>query len=385
MITRKRTTLIVLLTITALLVAAGIAWAAGTFPDVSEDDVHFDAIEWAAENGIVNGYTNGNFGPYDNITRGQAATMFQNYDEFAGGGDAGDCAACHDDTTLITGKQATWADSNHGMNTSFLRATSAGCAGCHSGGAFSMMVAAGQNPGTVPAGDPDPTRQGCRACHQIHETYTGADWALETVAPVELYAIAGSTFDGGKGNLCANCHQPRRGFPEPNDAGIITGISEHWGPHHGPQSATLLGVAGAGVDDGAPMLHYTGVADTCVGCHTAEVRSHTFAADIDACQACHPGAEDFDINGVQTEVQGRLDALALALEAAGALTLTEVAEGEPLDGHPSEEAIENGLPENEAIALFNWIYIAHEDKSLGVHNPGYTDAMLTAAEEALGM
>jgi hypothetical protein len=40
--------------------------------------------------------------------------------------------------------------------------------------------------------------------------------------------------------------------------------------------------------------------------------------------------------------------------------------------------------EATATALFNWIYIAHEDKSLGVHNPAYTRALIEASLEALG-
>jgi len=64
-------------------VAATAAYAAtSSFPDVDPNDTHADAINWAAENGIVNGYTNGNFGPYDPILRGQAATMFQNFDTY---------------------------------------------------------------------------------------------------------------------------------------------------------------------------------------------------------------------------------------------------------------------------------------------------------------
>ena len=172
------------------------------------------------------------------------------------------CSECHNDTNVITGKETAWSESLHGTGEAYVRGTSASCAGCHSGGAFSAMVAAGLNPSTVEAGDPDPTRQDCRACHAIHTTYTGEDWALESVAPVEMYAVEGVTFDGGTGNLCVTCHQPRRAFPEAVD-GVITGISSHWGPHHGPQSAMLLGVAGAGAE-GTPSAHATMVENTCV-------------------------------------------------------------------------------------------------------------------------
>jgi len=127
------------------------------------------------------------------------------------------CAECHTDTTLLTGKQTAWSESLHGTGEAYVRGSSASCVGCHSGGGFSEMVAAGLNPGSMEAGDPNPTRQDCRTCHQIHMSYTGADWALTTTDPVDLYAFEGTTYDGGAGNLCVNCHQPRRGslLPKP--------------------------------------------------------------------------------------------------------------------------------------------------------------------------
>ncbi|MEJ2265875.1 MAG: cytochrome c3 family protein, partial [Anaerolineales bacterium] len=282
------------------------------------------------------------------------------------------CTQCHNDSTLITGKRTAWSASRHGTGEAYVRGTSASCAGCHSGGGFSARIAAGLNPDEVEAGDPNPTRQDCRACHQIHTTFTSADFALETTDPVTLYAIEGATYDGGDGNLCVNCHQPRRGFPEAVD-GMITDITEHWGPHHGPQSAMLLGVAGAGVE-GQPSPHYAMVEDTCVGCHMGEGRSHTYEPDVATCQGCHADAEDFDVDGVQTEIQAELDRLGNALVAEGVLSDITA------DGHP----IVTEAPENVALALYNWIYIAHEDKSLGVHNSAYTRALLEASFAALG-
>jgi hypothetical protein len=233
------------------------------------------------------------------------------------------------------------------------------------------MIADGLNPGSIEEGDPNPTRQDCRACHEIHTTYTSEDWALRTTDPVELYAFEGVTFEGGEGNLCANCHQPRRQIDEAVD-GNIEVTSTHWGPHHGPQSAMLLGLAGAGDVEGSPAAHYTMVEGTCVTCHLGENDSHTFEPDVAACQGCHADIEDFDVNGTQTEVQEKLDQLEEALIAAGWLDE---------EGHPAVEAI----PEAEAAALWNWIFIAHEDESLGVHNPAYTRALLDASLEALGL
>jgi hypothetical protein len=282
------------------------------------------------------------------------------------------CTDCHNDTTLITGKETEWSTSLHATGTAYLRATEADCAGCHSGGAFSARIAAGLNPDQVEAGDPDPTRQDCRACHQIHTTYTKDDFALETTDPVTLFAVEGATFDGGEGNLCVNCHQPRRDAPVAEN-GTITGITSHWGPHHGPQSAMLLGVAGAGAT-GKPSPHYTQVENTCVGCHMGDGKNHSFEPDIATCQKCHADAENFDIDGVQTEIKGRLDELGAALVKAGVLD-----QNTP-DGHP----IVTEAPEGVGIALYNWLYIEHEDKSLGVHNVAYTRALLDASFAALG-
>jgi hypothetical protein len=281
------------------------------------------------------------------------------------GGDLG-CADCHNSTNIITGKMTEWDESGHGMNESYVRGTSSSCAFCHSGGGFVMATANGQNPGEVTEGDPDPTRQDCRTCHNIHTTYTGADFSLRTMDPVDLYEVPGMTYDGGMGNLCANCHQPRRLISEAvNDT--ISGISSHWGPHHGPQSAMLLGVAGAGVPDGVPHAHYRGVENTCVGCHMYG-ENHTFEPNVKACQKCHdPDQSDFDVDGVQTAVSNMVDQLGERLLAYGLIN-----ENSP-DGHPTVSKAQT----EQAMALWNWLYVAHEDKSMGVHNPDYAIALLS--------
>ena len=282
------------------------------------------------------------------------------------------CGDCHDPSNLITGKQTQWAESGHGTGESYVRGTRSSCAGCHSGNAFAERVEAGLDPDEVLAGDPDPTRQDCRACHMIHETYTMTDFALKTEAPVDLYAVDGETFDGGEGNLCVGCHQPRRVIPEAV-GGVISGISSHWGPHHGPQSSTLLGVAGAGVSD-AVSPHYGAVTNTCVDCHMGDGRDHHFEPDVATCQRCHPDATNFDYNGVQSEVAGMIFDLGELLVAAG--LIDENTE----DGHP----IVSEAPEDQAVALWNWILVAHEDKSFGVHNPEYTKALLEEGLTRMG-
>jgi len=279
-----------------------------------------------------------------------------------------DCMSCHDDTTLITGKQTGLSEAVHGTGEAYLRGTSAGCAGRHSGGGFSMMVAAGLRPDQVTEGDPTPTRQDCRTCHQVHTSYTTADWALETTAPVTLYAFEGVTYDGGKGNLCANCHQPRRLIAAPDADGNINVNSSHWGPHHGPQSAMLLGVGGAGDVEGSASFHARFVEDTCVTCHIGANFSHTFEPVEASCAECHD--EDFDPGDEQGEIQEMIDELAELLKGKGLLDE---------EGHP----VVGVYPAAEAQALWNYIFIAIEDGSLGVHNPGYTEDLLEASIAAL--
>lgn len=50
-----------------------------TFTDVPDGEWYSNAVAWAAEKGIVSGYGNGLFGPGDNITREQLAVMLWRY------------------------------------------------------------------------------------------------------------------------------------------------------------------------------------------------------------------------------------------------------------------------------------------------------------------
>ncbi|MBP1990592.1 S-layer homology domain-containing protein [Paenibacillus eucommiae] len=58
--------------------------AVNTFKDVEVGKWYTDAIAWAAENKIVNGYGNERFGPNNNITREQMAVIFFNYAKHKG-------------------------------------------------------------------------------------------------------------------------------------------------------------------------------------------------------------------------------------------------------------------------------------------------------------
>jgi len=276
------------------------------------------------------------------------------------------CTECHDDTAVISGKKAAWTTSVHGSGTAAAYAGGRdGCTGCHSGASFSKMIAEGANPSTYTGTAADVTHQDCRTCHQVHTTFTGEDWALETDAPVAIYSFEGVTFDGGAGNLCANCHIPRRGF-ELDAEGLVDVTSTHWGPHHGPQATMLMGLGGT--IEGKPGAHYSMVEDTCVACHVGESDNHSFVPNVANCQECHADIEDFDFSGLQTEVSELLAELGEKLEAEGMYELEA--------NHPVVGKYEAA----KGAALWNYIYIAVEDNSLGIHNPSYIKALL---EESL--
>lgn len=276
------------------------------------------------------------------------------------------CTECHNDTPLILSKRLQWDQSIHATGGNYVRGTSSSCAGCHSSEGFSARVAAGLNPDEVEEGVASPSPQNCRTCHQIHTTYTGADFALETTDPVVLFQ-SGETFDMGLGNLCANCHQPRRGFPEAVD-GEVEVTSTHWGPHHGMESAFLLGVGGALVE-GSPSAHYSLVTEGCPACHMGDERNHTMEPDVDRCQACHADLEDFDRNGVQTEIKEMFEEAKELLVAKGLLDE---------EGHP----VVGTYPEAESAALWNFLVI-EEDSSDGVHNSAFARALLEQVLEVL--
>ena len=58
--------------------------AENPFNDVKADTWYTDAVIWAAENEIVNGYGGGKFGPEDDLTREQLVTILHRYANYKG-------------------------------------------------------------------------------------------------------------------------------------------------------------------------------------------------------------------------------------------------------------------------------------------------------------
>ena len=283
------------------------------------------------------------------------------------------CTQCHNATTLIDGPATSYSTSVHATGIAFgIASGRTPCTGCHTGSGFSDRMAAGLTDAskftTLYA---NPTRIDCRTCHNIHTTYTKADFGLKTNAAVPIFAVQGASYDGGLGNLCANCHQGLSAIPAAAADGTIKVDSTHWGAHHGPESDFLLGVGGSPDVQGTPGPHYKNVTDTCVQCHMGggDVVNHTFTPNVAYCQKCHADAKDFDMNGAVTALDAKVATLQTALTAAGLLD----AKGGIVVG---------SYPAAKASALWNYLLIT-EDKSHGVHNMPYAEALVDASIAAL--
>ena len=296
------------------------------------------------------------------------------------------CTECHNDTTLIWSKEAQFRENSvHGTGEAFIRGETTACAGCHGTEGAKARINAGLPPH-------DPSVEGvvnvspfdCRTCHNIHTTYTREDFSLTGGEQPVKFEYSDGTFDGGAGNLCANCHQIRNPKPEAADGNIAV-TSSRYGTHYGTEAQMLLGEGGLGLT-GNPSAHYSMVEDTCVACHMGEEYNHTYLPKVARCQECHADAKDFDMNGVQTEVKGMLEELHTIFVDKKLLNpetdLWGVWDSAANKfNNPSADAPLT-VPEAVAQAMWNYKFVTY-DQSNGAHNSAYAKALLEAALETM--
>lgn len=297
------------------------------------------------------------------------------------------CTECHTSDTELFAREVEYRNSTHYTGGNFERSTT-DCAPCHTHEGFVERIATGQQ--TTAADIENPSPINCRTCHQIHTTYTSADYALTTSAPVKLWAVNG-TVDFGKGNLCAQCHQARplasNQMPTLNGDSINVS-SSRYGWHHGPQAEVLGGLAGFkfsgsqtitsepsahGYDsNGCPQCHMAQPYGAQAGGHTWNMTYDlhgTIEDNVVGCQACHNSIVDFDFLGFKDQMQVRMDSLSTLLQKIGILTA-------------SGSVVTGKWPANVAAAMLNYDLI-NSDGSMGIHNPPYTGALIQNTIEAM--
>jgi len=292
------------------------------------------------------------------------------------------CIDCHNDSTLIVSKNVQWGASLHGSGMTFER-NGASCAVCHTSEGFTERIEAGTFEIAEDVENPSPIN--CRTCHDIHDTYTSADWALTSIEPVTI-ELTGDVYDLGNSNLCVNCHQPRTSYEIPvAGAGDVEITSTRFGPHHGPQSSMIAGVGGYGEEYNGSNVHYDAVDNGCITCHMGDAYGkqaggHTMNVtyeyhgstneNLAVCTSCHEDIESFDRNGVQTEIEELLAEVHELLVEQGLI-----------DGE-SGSGITGTFTSEQVGALWNFKTI-EEDRSVGVHNPKFAKFLLETALDAL--
>ena len=293
------------------------------------------------------------------------------------------CLDCHNDATLAD-NQFEMARSQHGLGSVGVGYAGGrgSCGPCHSHEQFVEFATTGDNAGNYLT----PTPWKCSTCHGLHGTFdeefsADTDYALRLTDPVTAMFDDLTSMDiDASSNLCIQCHQSRRGIDgywNGTDAqAVIT--SSHTGPHHGPQANLLLGNNGSVA--GTPFSFHVDAG--CVGCHMKETTGedeldvaggHTFWPAVEACVTCHPSATDFDIGGVQEDIETKLHDLGLLLLGEGILAW------EYDDSGDSSLHLHTGTYDAAVFqAFWNWVYV-EEDRSFGVHNPTYAEDLLDAA------
>jgi hypothetical protein len=292
--------------------------------------------------------------------------------------------ACHTDDyqmqQYIVDIQNEYASSQHALGTTDVR-RSAPCSGCHTTEGYQYRVA--NNGDTVDL--EESSHIGCFGCHAPH---TNGDFSLRKTGPTDLEMGGAGAYDKGNSNTCAMCHQARAPEPAIDSTDAIT--STRWGPHHGPQANVLSGNGAyvfAGASYGVNHAHNTGNPDGCVTCHMAPPPADGMAGGHSWWMTYeYHSAEELNSNGCVLCHGTQTDMLALVedSQAAFATDLETLATGmETLGwlnaGHDAVVAAGVGTDANARGAVWNYLLLL-DDTTMGVHNPTYARAVLTATQ-----
>lgn len=288
----------------------------------------------------------------------------------------GMCGRCHD-------QFAQWQKSRHSDPLAFGHsevnaALRGNCYKCHYTEGFIQAAKSGSFDAyrfpfgiDVPVDTPN---VGCDVCHDPHNQSAENPVGIRT---------------GTAASLCVTCHEKKWQNATYSAEADKIGNGFHWSDYSQYQ--------GSGnqhrMDKGCVTCHMsTEIADTdnnsvrLVGGHCLRMRdmgpdNDPGTADdilnITACQSCHAGLATFDRNGVQTRVKAKLEELGSLLRADNHGFMPPFQPGKCATCHRGsnlpfiDETAENTLKH----AYLNYSLILN-DRSYGVHNPGYIERLL---------
>jgi hypothetical protein len=242
----------------------------------------------------------------------------------------------------------------------------------------------------------------CQTCHDPHKAATiNPDGSLD---PGLRDASIGQLRNGfkftpaGYSQVCSYCHSSRYSVNDrviPNKPPYY-GFSDRFGPHGNPQMDMLVGGNGYEFGDASisGVTTHSGLEDGCVTCHmqprtrsnnTLSNHSMKMVGDtlygfnaMKVCASCHgeiadpnevKAFYDFDrngkIEGVQTEIQGLLNALKTMLPLD--------ASGNPVTRTSDSLKVKGRL--DYVAGIWNYYFVVN-DGSMGVHNASYAARLL---------
>jgi hypothetical protein len=324
------------------------------------------------------------------------------------------CVDCHASETKygVRGARTQYLTSGHRNLGNASYANADDCQGCHTNEGFIERI----KKGSVDTKKfvRYPSEIGCFTCHAPHET---GNFSLRATSAVKL--ANGATFDRGKGNLCANCHQARRTPKDEVKARAIPTSS--WGAHHGPQADMLTGTNAYELPGKkySKSVHANLPQAECVTCHmtlpngryslSPAIGGHSFSLESEVHEqrvvntagcltsGCHSEMKqvkgtpffdrkapvDYDGNGktetVQQEVQGLYERL-INNKGTGLLQTMP---------NPIYDAKGNFIENNKTQypvevvgALYNYKFVK-EDGSKGIHNTAYAVQLLMDSIKSL--
>ena len=320
------------------------------------------------------------------------------------------CTACHGNSDVEL-KFAQYDLSKHGTGTIYEEeAGRVGCGGCHTGDGFAEAATIGKD-------DPithSTSKINCYACHDIHDQFDTTDFSLRIKAGFAL-RFKGSAADGNvdfkTGNTCGKCHQARsftRTTPDTVKPASTGATYSRLGPHYGVV-ANVFAMKGlydiSGQTTPVPTTNpHASLADGCVACHMGRDTinpasgGHTFRmtyaslanleqSAISKCTACH------DVNTIKNAPKAKQAAKDLAtyrqkLIDKGMLDTTQSVGSDGtyniLGEYPATPGGKNKIyaSKDDVNVLMNYLFIA-KDRSLGIHNPAYVQAIIKNGLEYL--
>jgi predicted CXXCH cytochrome family protein len=251
--------------------------------------------------------------------------------------DAALCGTCHEDTHHPYYEE--WQLSAHAgslLGSVGIVETNEECAVCHVAQSFKSWL----DNGETEIIDDEPQPITCQACHTAHSNDNPGQLRLPL----------------GQNVICSKCH---------NAEGALPGETVHhatWEVFTGTLDFEYPGKS-------YPNSPHTVVLaqQACVACHVFQTpyidesnpakTGHTFEPRLESCLSCHPGETSFDVDGVQTEIQGLIDQLQAEINAAGSTDMLT-------------DSYKNALYILQAMLT---------EGSLGIHNTDYSRALLQDA------